>query len=121
MHNHPQVKRPEKEEPAGPGGFIDSWVKIADQAVEITRLRTQGLSFEEQCEDCEQSSIDVSLRNLMTFPLCAAAPAGGDCCHFSSSSAAHARAAAADNAPDDHSGSVLLFLKCSGCCGRESA
>lgn len=65
------MKKPKKsrddDELAG-SSFIDSWVSIADQAVEITRLRTQGLSFEEQCEDCEQSSIDVSLHNLMTFP-----------------------------------------------------
>jgi carbonic anhydrase len=27
-----------------------------------------GMSFEKQCEDCELSSIDQSLKNLMTFP-----------------------------------------------------
>ena len=27
-----------------------------------------GMSIEQQCEDCEQSSIDQSLKNLMTFP-----------------------------------------------------
>jgi carbonic anhydrase len=48
--------------------FIDSWVSIADPAVELTRLRTKGMSLDQQCEDCEQSSIDQSLKNLMTFP-----------------------------------------------------
>jgi carbonic anhydrase len=43
-------------------------MSIADPAVERTRLRTKGLTFEQQCTDCEQTSIDQSLANLMTFP-----------------------------------------------------
>lgn len=26
------------------------------------------MTLDQQCEDCEQSSIDQSLKNLMTFP-----------------------------------------------------
>jgi carbonic anhydrase len=48
--------------------FIDSWVSIADPAVERTRLRTKGMDFAAQCTDCEQTSIDQSLQNLLTFP-----------------------------------------------------
>ena len=67
-----RLVRDERDDTVWPvsNDFIDSWVSIADKAVEKTRAAApRGLaSLEAQCEHCELAAIDVSLANLMTFP-----------------------------------------------------
>lgn len=45
-----------------------SWMEIAAQACERTRIECGHLPFAEQCAFCERESVNVSLSNLLTFP-----------------------------------------------------
>jgi carbonic anhydrase len=48
--------------------FIDPWMEIAKSARDEI-IRTHGdKEFSEQCILCEKASIEVSMKNLMTFP-----------------------------------------------------
>ena len=49
-------------------GFIDPWMSMAMPARELVLTRYPDKPFEDQCKACEQASIGISLKNLMTFP-----------------------------------------------------
>ena len=49
-------------------GFIDPWMKIAKSARDKVLAEHADKNFVEQCTICEKASIDISLKNLMTFP-----------------------------------------------------
>ena len=49
-------------------GFIDPWMSMAMPARELVLERYPEKTFAEQCRACEQASIKISLKNLMTFP-----------------------------------------------------
>lgn len=49
-------------------GFIDPWMSIANPARESVLTNHSHEDLDTQCSLCEQTSIGVSLDNLMTFP-----------------------------------------------------
>jgi carbonic anhydrase len=48
--------------------FVGSWVKIGLPAKETTLSQMGDKPLTEQCSFCEQEAVNVSLRNLLTFP-----------------------------------------------------
>ena len=49
-------------------GFIDPWMEIAESAKEAVVNDYADEDFDAQCIMCEKASIQVSLKNLKTFP-----------------------------------------------------
>ena len=49
-------------------GFIDPWMEIAESAKEAVVNDYADEDFDAQCTMCEKASIQVSLKNLKTFP-----------------------------------------------------
>jgi len=49
-------------------GFIDPWMEIAKPARDQIINQHGNKDFSEQCTLCEKASIEISLKNLMTFP-----------------------------------------------------
>ena len=49
-------------------GFIDPWMEIAKSAKEAVVNDYADEDFDAQCIMCEKASIQVSLKNLKTFP-----------------------------------------------------
>lgn len=47
---------------------IEDWVKIGLPARDQVKHDHADLTFEEQCTKCEKVSVDVSLKNLLTYP-----------------------------------------------------
>jgi carbonic anhydrase len=50
------------------GEFLPRWVAIAQEARDEVLARLPGKSLEMQARACEQASLLLSLRNLLTFP-----------------------------------------------------
>ncbi len=50
------------------GEFLPRWVEIAREARDEVLARLPGKSLEMQARACEQASLLLSLRNLLTFP-----------------------------------------------------
>jgi carbonic anhydrase len=48
--------------------FIENWVQICASARSKVKSEHSGLSFEEQCTNCEKEAVNVSLGNLLTYP-----------------------------------------------------
>ncbi len=48
--------------------FIDPWMEIAKSARNKVIEEHGDKEFDEQCTLCEKASIEISLKNLMTFP-----------------------------------------------------
>ncbi|CAL9135187.1 unnamed protein product [Musa textilis] len=48
--------------------FIEDWVKICLPARDKVKAEHAALSFEEQCTKCEKEAVNVSLKNLKTYP-----------------------------------------------------
>jgi carbonic anhydrase len=48
--------------------FIDPWMAIMTPAREQVAREYASATIDEQCHQCEQAAIGVSLENLMTFP-----------------------------------------------------
>eukprot|EP00238_Polyblepharides_amylifera_P001583 CAMPEP_0196570358 /NCGR_PEP_ID=MMETSP1081-20130531/429_1 /TAXON_ID=36882 /ORGANISM="Pyramimonas amylifera, Strain CCMP720" /LENGTH=321 /DNA_ID=CAMNT_0041886753 /DNA_START=113 /DNA_END=1079 /DNA_ORIENTATION=+ len=48
--------------------FIPNWVSTGQPARERIRRTHPNATFEEQCRECEELSINASLSNLLTFP-----------------------------------------------------
>lgn len=51
-----------------PGGFVEKWVRIAQDAKDRVLAKYAGESEENLCRHCELESIVTSLNNLRTFP-----------------------------------------------------
>lgn len=49
-------------------GFVQQWMKIAEEARERTLARFPEGDLELHCRECERESIVTSLKNLATFP-----------------------------------------------------
>ena len=56
------------DEVAEPNGFVAQWVKIAHAARENVLKKHAGENSESLCRHGEQASIQVSLKNIRTFP-----------------------------------------------------
>ncbi len=56
-----------------PNGFVEQWVRIAQEAKNRVLAKYQGETEENLCRHCEQESIVSSLENLRTFPFVQAA------------------------------------------------
>ncbi|XP_058109513.1 carbonic anhydrase 2-like [Magnolia sinica] len=48
--------------------FIEDWVKIGLPARDKVKREFGHLPFEEQCAKCEREAVNVSLKNLLTYP-----------------------------------------------------
>lgn len=48
--------------------FIEHWVQICSPAKAKVKAEYSGLSFSEQCTNCEKEAVNVSLGNLLTYP-----------------------------------------------------
>ncbi|XP_078439719.1 carbonic anhydrase, chloroplastic-like isoform X2 [Wolffia australiana] len=48
--------------------FIEDWVKIGIPAREKVKHDHSDLPFDQQCAKCEKVAVDVSLKNLLTYP-----------------------------------------------------
>ncbi|XP_072980535.1 carbonic anhydrase 2-like [Typha angustifolia] len=48
--------------------FIEDWVKICMPAREKVKAEHAVLPFPDQCTKCEKEAVDVSLKNLLTYP-----------------------------------------------------
>ncbi|XP_022776090.1 carbonic anhydrase 2-like isoform X2 [Durio zibethinus] len=48
--------------------FIEQWVSICAPAKTKVKSEYSGLSFSEQCTNCEKEAVNVSLGNLLTYP-----------------------------------------------------
>lgn len=48
--------------------FIEQWVQICNTARSRIKSDTSGLSFSDQCTNCEKEAVNVSLGNLLTYP-----------------------------------------------------
>ncbi|XP_062078619.1 carbonic anhydrase 2-like [Humulus lupulus] len=48
--------------------FIDDWVNIAQVAKDKVKAEHSDLSFEEQCEICAEEAVNLSLKNLHSYP-----------------------------------------------------
>jgi len=48
--------------------FIEHWVQICSTAKAKVKAENSGLSFTEQCTNCEKEAVNVSLGNLLTYP-----------------------------------------------------
>ncbi|KAK7846825.1 carbonic anhydrase [Quercus suber] len=48
--------------------FIEHWVQICSPAKAKVKAEYNGLSFSEQCTNCEKEAVNVSLGNLLTYP-----------------------------------------------------
>ncbi|KAF2299784.1 hypothetical protein GH714_003337 [Hevea brasiliensis] len=48
--------------------FVEKWVATAKAAKLRTKADASGLSFDQQCKNCEKESINCSLLNLLTYP-----------------------------------------------------
>ncbi|XP_030492564.2 carbonic anhydrase 2 [Cannabis sativa] len=48
--------------------FIDNWVNIAQAAKIKVKTEHSDLTFEEQCEICAEEAVNVSLKNLHSYP-----------------------------------------------------
>ncbi|XP_028754388.1 carbonic anhydrase 2 isoform X1 [Neltuma alba] len=48
--------------------FIEHWVQICNPAKSKVKANTKGLSFSEQCTNCEKEAVNVSLGNLLSYP-----------------------------------------------------
>lgn len=51
-----------------PDSYIDDWMRLAEGARAIVERDMPGTPMDERLQACEQQSILISLRNLMTFP-----------------------------------------------------
>lgn len=51
-----------------PGGFINSWMRIAEPAKKEVLARTDLATAEDKIDACEKTAISHSLRNLLTHP-----------------------------------------------------
>lgn len=51
-----------------PNGFVEQWVRIAQEAKDRVLAKYPGETEENLCRHCEQESIVTSLENLRTFP-----------------------------------------------------
>ncbi|XP_062116283.1 carbonic anhydrase 2-like [Humulus lupulus] len=56
------------EDGSVPFDFIDNWVQIAQSAKDKVKAEHSHLPFEEQCEICAEEAVDLSLKNLHTYP-----------------------------------------------------
>ncbi|XP_030492788.2 carbonic anhydrase 2 [Cannabis sativa] len=56
------------EDGSAPFNFIDDWVSIAQAAKDKVIVEHKNLSFEEQCEICAEEAVNVSLKNLHSYP-----------------------------------------------------
>ncbi|KAJ9708934.1 hypothetical protein PVL29_000766 [Vitis rotundifolia] len=48
--------------------FIEQWVQICLPAKSKVKTENSGLTFQEQCTNCEKEAVNVSLGNLLTYP-----------------------------------------------------
>ncbi|XP_052185555.1 carbonic anhydrase 2-like [Diospyros lotus] len=48
--------------------FIDDWVKTCLPAKDKVRRECNSLDIDEQCTNCEKEAVNVSLKNLLTYP-----------------------------------------------------
>ncbi|KAL5552887.1 hypothetical protein UlMin_040288 [Ulmus minor] len=48
--------------------FIENWVQICAPAKTKVKSENSGLSFKDQCTNCEKEAVNVSLGNLLTYP-----------------------------------------------------
>ncbi|KAH9330117.1 hypothetical protein KI387_002225, partial [Taxus chinensis] len=48
--------------------FIEDWVKIGQEAKTKVKKTYGNLSLEEQCTSCEKEAVNVSLKNLLSYP-----------------------------------------------------
>ncbi|XP_010243030.1 PREDICTED: carbonic anhydrase 2-like [Nelumbo nucifera] len=48
--------------------FIEDWVKICLAARKKVKSDNNSLSFQEQCTECEKEAVNISLKNLLTYP-----------------------------------------------------
>ncbi|CAH8386901.1 unnamed protein product [Eruca vesicaria subsp. sativa] len=48
--------------------FIDNWVQIGTPAKNMIKQDFKHLSFTDQCSYCEKEAVNVSLRNLLSYP-----------------------------------------------------
>ncbi|GMH01610.1 hypothetical protein Nepgr_003449 [Nepenthes gracilis] len=48
--------------------FIEDWVKICLPAKSKVKSECHSLEFDEQCTDCEKEAVNLSLKNLLTYP-----------------------------------------------------
>ncbi|MFM2397054.1 MAG: hypothetical protein RLZZ144_304, partial [Pseudomonadota bacterium] len=60
-----------------PGSYIDDWMSLVESARADVMVALATATLDEQIHACEQASILVSLRNLMTFPWIAQRVADG--------------------------------------------
>jgi carbonic anhydrase len=60
-----------------PGSYIDDWMSLVESARADVMVALATATLDEQIHACEQASILVSLRNLMTFPWIAQRVANG--------------------------------------------
>ncbi|XP_062115571.1 carbonic anhydrase 2-like [Humulus lupulus] len=56
------------EDGSAPFDFIDDWVNIAQAAKDKVKAEHKNLTFEEQCEICAEEAVNVSLKNLHSYP-----------------------------------------------------
>ncbi|KAF4378116.1 hypothetical protein G4B88_022948 [Cannabis sativa] len=56
------------EDGSRPFNFIDNWVNIAQAAKDKVKAEHKNLSFEEQCEICAEEAVNISLKNLYSYP-----------------------------------------------------
>ncbi|XP_060967997.1 carbonic anhydrase, chloroplastic isoform X2 [Cannabis sativa] len=56
------------EDGSRPFNFIDNWVNIAQAAKDKVKAEHKNLSFEEQCEICAEEAMNISLKNLYSYP-----------------------------------------------------
>ncbi|KAG2320924.1 hypothetical protein Bca52824_014137 [Brassica carinata] len=48
--------------------FIEDWIQICAPAKNKTKQDCKGLSFDDQCTNCEKEAVNVSLGNLLSYP-----------------------------------------------------
>ncbi|XP_062081068.1 carbonic anhydrase 2-like [Humulus lupulus] len=56
------------EDGSVPFDFIDEWVNIAQAAKIKVKAEHSKLTFEEQCEICAEEAVNLSLKNLHSYP-----------------------------------------------------